>query len=301
MSFAPRPAFAWKLRTRSLALGERTLVMGILNVTPDSFSDGGHFYDETSAPERATVHALEMLRQGADILDIGGESTRPNATPISPDEEQQRVLPVIEAILREQPETVISIDTFHASTARAAVHAGVEIVNDVSGMMWDPAMATTCAELLCGVVLMHARDKPQQWGALPPLSPEEILPVVEMGLRESVAIATNAGLEREHIVLDPGVGFGKKGDENYTLLARLEELKKFNLPLLVGLSRKGFLGKTLSKTPLHNGTPPDAKLRLNASIAGNVAAVLAGTHIVRVHDVQATSEACAITDAILRC
>jgi len=299
MPFAPRQRFQWLLRTRSLALGERTLIMGILNVTPDSFSDGGRFYDAASAPERATAHALHMLEHGADILDIGGESTRPNATPITADEEQQRVLPAIEAILRERPDAVLSIDTFHSSTARAAINAGAEIVNDVSGLLWDRDMATTCAELLPGAVLMHARGTPQHWNELPPLTSEEILPLVEMGLRESVAIATNAGLARERIVLDPGVGFGKKGDENYTLLARLEDLKKFELPLLVGLSRKGFLGRTIAQLPIHKGTMPDAPLRRSASTAGNVAAVLAGAHIVRVHDAQDAAEACSIADAIL--
>ena len=304
MPFASRPRYDWRLRTRSLALGQRTLVMGILNVTPDSFSDGGHFYKAASAPERAVLHALKMLEEGADVIDIGGESTRPDATPLSPHEEQQRVLPVIEAILRERPQTILSIDTFHAATARVAVEAGAEIVNDVSGMMWDREMAAACAELECGVVLMHARGRPQEWKKLPPLSRDEVMPVIHMGLGESLAVATGNGIVRDRIVLDPGMGFGKRGDESYTILARLEELASFRLPLLVGLSRKGFLGRTLAQavnlTNTNEGTPPLGQARLNATVAGNVAAILAGAHIVRVHDVQAAAEAAAIADSILK-
>lgn len=303
MPFAPRSSFVWKLRSRSLELGARTLVMGILNVTPDSFSDGGHFYDAASAPERALDHAIHMLDHGADLLDTGGESTRPNATPVSTTEEQQRVLPVIEAVLRERPRTVISIDTFHAETARAAVAAGAEIVNDVSGLMWDDAMATVCAELRCGVVLMHARGTPQQWSTLPALDKAEIMPTITHGLEECLAKASAAGIAREAIVLDPGLGFGKRGDENYTVLARLDEMRHFDLPLLIGLSRKGFLAQTLATAPglgqIYKELPAPAD-RLHATVAADVAAILAGAHIVRVHDVQAAAEAAAIADSILR-
>jgi dihydropteroate synthase len=304
MPFASRPSFAWRLRTRLLPLGERTLIMGILNVTPDSFSDGGHFYDAASAPERARDHALAMLDEGAEIIDVGGESTRPNATPLSPDEEQQRVLPVIEAILRERPGAMLSIDTFHAETACAAVKAGVEIVNDVSGMLWDRAMPSKCAELECGIVLMHARGRPQEWSSQPPLSRDEVMPVIHLGLSQSLAVATGNGVVRDRIVLDPGIGFGKRGEENYTILARFDELKSYSLPLLAGLSRKGFLGRTLAEAVSlsrgNRGTPPPPEARLNATVAGNVAAILGGAHIVRVHDVQAAAQAAAIADAILK-
>ena len=303
MAFAPRPRYDWRLRTRSLALGQRTLVMGILNVTPDSFSDGGHFYNAASAPERAVAHALDMLDHGANLIDLGGESTRPNATPLSPEEEQERVLPAIAAILRERPQTVISIDTFHAATARLAVDAGAEIVNDVSGHLWDARMSATCAELGCGAILMHARGTPREWKTLPALVPDEIMPMIVGELSDRISSATAAGLSREQIVIDPGVGFGKRLDENYPILAHLAELHRLKLPILVGASRKGFLAHTLAQAPslatVHQGAMPPANARLSATTAANVAAILAGAHILRVHDVQAAAEAAAIADRIL--
>jgi dihydropteroate synthase len=303
MSFAVRPIYDWRLRTRGLTLGRRTLIMGILNVTPDSFSDGGHFYNASTAPERALEHALDLLNLGADLIDLGGESTRPNATPLSPDEEQARVLPVIAAILRERPQTILSIDTFHAATARRAVEAGAEIVNDVSGHLWDRAMSKTCAELGCGSVLMHARGKPTEWSTLPPLAKEEVMAMVYAGLGARISAATGAGVRREQIVLDPGLGFGKRMDENYPILAHLAELRRLNLPILIGASRKGFLAHTVAQAPslaaVHQGTPPPVNARLNATTAANVAAILAGAHILRVHDVQAAAEAAAIADRIL--
>jgi len=303
MPFAPRPAYDWHLRTRSLALGRRTLVMGILNATPDSFSDGGYFYDAAAAPQRAVDHAISMLEQGADIIDLGGESTRPHATPITADEEQARILPVLHALLRERPKTIVSIDTFHAATALAAIEAGAEIVNDVSGLLWDTEMAAACASLQCGAVLMHARGTPQEWSELPPLRHGDIMPMIVDGLEQSLASAVAAGISRERIVLDPGIGFGKRGDENYAILAQLGELHRLGLPLLVGASRKGFLAKTLAAAPnlavVHHGTAPPVDARLNATTAANVAAILAGAHIIRVHDVQAAAEAAAIADQIL--
>jgi dihydropteroate synthase len=303
MPFVSRAHHDWHLRTRTLALGRRTLIMGILNVTPDSFSDGGHFYSPDHAPERALTQALTMLEEGADILDIGGESTRPNATPLTVDEEQSRILPVIEAILKQKPEAILSIDTFHATTARRAIEAGAEIVNDVSGHLWDPAMSTTCAELHCGTILMHTRGRPQEWPQYPPLTPEEVLPLVLEGLAQRLEAATNAGIPRNKIVLDPGLGFGKKFDENYPLLAHFDQLRQFNLPLLAGVSRKSFLTRTLSQNPtliaLLNNTPPSSQDLINATTAANVAAILAGAHIIRTHDVRPALEAATIADQIL--
>jgi dihydropteroate synthase len=303
MSFAPRAHHDWHLRTRTLPLGRRTLIMGILNVTPDSFSDGGHFYSLDHAPDRALAQALAMLEEGADILDIGGESTRPNATPLTEDEEQSRILPVIEAILKQKPETILSIDTFHATTARRAIEAGAEIVNDVSGHLWDPTMSATCAELHCGTILMHTRGRPQEWPHNPPLTSEEVLPLVLEGLTQCVEAATNAGIPRNKIVLDPGLGFGKKFDENYPLLAHFDQLRQFNLPLLAGVSRKSFLTRTLSQNPtlvaLLNNTPPSSQDLINATTAANVAAILAGAHIIRTHDVRPAVEAATIADRIL--
>jgi dihydropteroate synthase len=277
--------------------------MGILNVTPDSFSDGGHFYSPEHAPERAFAQAMKMLDEGADILDIGGESTRPNATPLTAEEEQSRILPVIAAILQQRPETILSVDTFHAATARRAIEAGAEIVNDVSGHLWDPEMSLTCANLNCGVILMHTRGRPQDWPTLPPLAPNEVLPLVLTELAARLDAATTAGVPRDKIVLDPGFGFGKKLDENYPLLAHFDQLCRFNLPLLAGASRKGFLAHTLTQNPstsvLLNGGTPSMEDRLHATTAANVAAIFAGAHILRTHDVRPAVEAAAIADRIL--
>ncbi len=294
MPFAPRAHYDWHLRTRNLALGRRTLIMGILNVTPDSFSDGGHFYSPDHAPERALAQALTMLEEGADILDIGGESTRPNATPLTVEEEQSRILPVIESILKQKPEAILSIDTFHATTARRAIEAGAEVVNDVSGHLWDPAMSTTCAELGCGAILMHTRGRPQEWPHNLPLPPEEVLPLVLEGLAQRVVAAIAAGIPPNKIVLDPGLGFGKKFDENYPLLAHFDQLRQFNLPLLAGASRKSFLTRTLSQS-----APFATQDLINATTAANVAAILAGVHIIRTHDVRPAVEAATIADRIL--
>jgi dihydropteroate synthase len=277
--------------------------MGILNVTPDSFSDGGLFYTPGQAPARALDQAKMMLDEGADILDIGGESTRPNATPLTPEEEQSRILPVIASILQQRPETILSVDTFHASTARHAIEAGAEIVNDVSGHLWDPDMSTTCAQLACGAIVMHTRGRPQDWPTLPPLAANEVLPLVLAELTQRLEAATAAGIERNRIVLDPGFGFGKRLDENYPLLAHLDQLRLINLPILAGASRKGFLAQTLTQHPslsiLLNGGTPSMEDRLNATTTANVAAILAGAHIIRTHDVRPAVEAAAIADRIL--
>ena len=303
MPFVSRTHHDWQLRTRILPLGKQTVVMGILNVTPDSFSDGGLFYSPSHAPERALEQALKMLDEGATILDIGGESTRPNATPLTTDEEQSRILPAIETILKAEPETILSVDTFHSATARRAIEAGAQIVNDVSGHLWDEDMSTTCAQLRCGAILMHTRGRPQDWPTLPPLAPDEVVPFVVTELAKHIEAATTAGIPRDKIVIDPGFGFGKRLDENYPLLAHLPELHQLNLPILVGISRKGFLAHTLAQAPslsiLLDGATPSMEDRLHASTAANVAAILSGAHILRTHDVRPAVEAAAIADQIL--
>jgi dihydropteroate synthase len=303
MPFAPRTHHDWHLRTRTLPLGRRTLIMGVLNVTPDSFSDGGLYYSPEHAPERAVTQAFRMLDEGADILDLGGESTRPNATPLSPEEEQSRVLPVIEAVLKQRPQTILSIDTYHSSTARSAIEAGAEIVNDVSGHLWDPAMSAACAELQCGTVLMHTRGRPHEWSKLPPLAPDEVIPLLLTELKVRLTTVAAAGISREKIVIDPGLGFGKRLDENYPILCHLEDLREFKLPILIGASRKRFLANTLTHTAALStalqGEPPTMDDRLHATNAANVAAILGGAHILRVHDVRAGVEASAIADRIL--
>ena len=293
----------WQLRTRRLALGERTLVMGIVNCTPDSFSgDGLREGDPQGATERSVVQCLRMLEEGADVLDIGGESTRPGSgaaseRAIPAQQEQDRVLPVMEALLRERPEAVISVDTYQAATARAAGKAGAEIVNDVSGMLWDPSMAVACADLRCGVVLMHTRGRPDEWRTLPALRPGEVVPRVLQGLRERLGVAAEAGIAAERVVLDPGYGFGKAGEANYALLAGQRALLGLGRPLLAGVSRKSFLGRTLGALYGTADVPPAS--RESATVAASVAAVLGGASLLRVHAVRTVVEAAAVADAIL--
>lgn len=292
MAVAPRPHFGWALGTRSLMLGERTLLVGVVNVTPDSFSDGGKFLSATSAIN----HSLRLLEEGADILDIGGESTRPGTRPpVSMQEELDRVLPVMEGILQKLPETILSIDTYKAETAKAAVQSGAQIVNDVSGLLWDAAMAPTCAEMKCGVILMHTRGRSSEWRTQPRLAREEVVPLVLRELQQRADAALAAGIESAAIVLDPGFGFGKVLDENYPLLAHFDELHTLGYPLQAGVSRKAFLGRTLSQMYGHDVTVDQ---RGTASVVAVTAAILAGAHLVRVHDVKAAREAVAIADAI---
>jgi dihydropteroate synthase len=289
-----RPGFLWRLRTRALELGPRTLVMGILNVTPDSFSDGGKFL----ARDRAVAHALKMLDDGAGLLDIGGESTRPG-TPVVESgipaaEELRRIIPVIEDVLRERPEAILSVDTYKAEVARAAVNAGCEIVNDVSALRWDGHMAATIVELGCGVVLMHTRGRPQEWRDLPPSA--DIAAEVKADLRDYAKSALAQGIAKDQIMLDVGIGFGKKFEQNYPLLAGLGQLRDLGFPLLVGTSRKSFIGRTLAIDG--KDAPPDQ--RLHGSLAAMTASILNGAHIVRVHDVKPAVEAVKIADEILR-
>jgi dihydropteroate synthase len=298
MSFATRPQTLWQLPGRTLGLGQTTVVVGIVNVTPDSFSESG----ATATHEAAIAHALRLLDQGAAILDIGGESSRPGshaatAQALSAGEEQDRVLPVIEAILRDRPAALLSIDTYRASTARAAISAGCAIVNDVSGLLWDLEMAATCAELGCGVVLMHTRGRPDQWRTLPPLAPDQVLSLVARELQQRLDAALDAGIRPQAIVLDPGYGFGKAFGANYPLLARQHELLSLGRPILAGISRKSFLGRTLAS--LHGGHDAPLDQREPATLAATVAAVLAGASLVRVHQVRPAVEAVAIADAIL--
>ena len=268
------------------------MLMGVVNITPDSFSDGGKYFSRAQAAE----HALRLLDEGADILDLGGESTRPGTHPqVSAQEEIDRVLPVIEAVLQARPGTILSIDTYKAETARAAVTAGAEIVNDVSGFLWDEEMAATCAELGCGVILMHTRGRSRQWRTQPPLPHDQVVPLVLHELQQRTQAALATGVQPAAMVLDPGFGFGKWLDENYPLLAQFEALHILGYPLLAGPSRKVFLGKAL--TPIHgHDVPPDQ--RDNATLAAITAAILAGAHLVRVHNVQAARDAIAIADAI---
>ena len=307
-----RTIAGWRLRTRTLELGRRTLIMGVVNITSDSFSDGGRFLD----PEAAVAQALHLLDEGADILDLGAESTRPgsraggaagseSAPAVSAEEEQAHLLPVLEGILAARPQAIVSVDTYKAATARAALAACAEIINDVSGFEWDPEMAAVCAKSRCGVVLMHTRGRPEEWRNQQQLVPDELLAAVRSGLAASLAAAAQAGIAPQSIVLDPGYGFGKRFDENYALLARQAELLSLGRPLLAGLSRKSFLGRTLA--PLYAGGNPatesvpfaPVEAREAASLAALAAAILHGASVVRVHAVRSAVEAALIVDAVL--
>jgi dihydropteroate synthase len=286
-----RAVFQWSLGTRTLELGKRTLIMGVVNVTPDSFSDGGLYLD----PEKATAHAVRLLDEGADIIDVGGESTRPGAkVGVSAEEELQRVLPVITALKKQRPDAMISIDTYKASVARAVAAAGAEIVNDVSGLRWDAQMARTIAEIKCGAVLMHTRGRPEEWRTLPP--PGDIVLLVKRELREWAEAAVLAGVRRERIALDPGFGFGKNFEQNYPLLARFQDLQSLGFPLLAGTSRKSFLGRTLARDGKEDVPAAD---RLYGNLAAHTALILKGVHILRTHDVRAAVDAARVADAIL--
>jgi dihydropteroate synthase len=301
--------------------------MGVVNVTPDSFSDGGLYINA----EKAVAHAEQLLDDGATIIDVGGESTRPGApvasdiaardtkddpahsdaaaqTPpepasprVSEEEERRRVLPVIRDLKRRRPDAVISIDTYKASVARAAIDVGAEIVNDVSGFRWDPKMAKTVAELKVGAVLMHTRGRPEEWAALPPIGDPVLM--VKRDLRQWAETATLAGIKRHCLVLDPGFGFGKRFEENYPLLAHFAELQQMGFPLLAGVSRKSFIGRTLARDGNHNDNDKDKDAvvadRLYGTLAAETALILKGAHIIRTHDVRFAADAARVADAIV--
>jgi len=276
----------WKIARRALPYGVRTLVMGVLNVTPDSFSDGGEFFGD---PARAAARAEEMVAEGADIIDVGGESTRPGGAVIDAGEELRRVAPVVAALARRVA-VPVSIDTTKVEVARAALDAGAEIVNDISGLRFEPALADEAARAGAGLVLMHSRGTRETMHTLAPAA--DIMREVTEGLRRGVAEAERRGVGRACIALDPGVGFGKSHGQNVELVARLDALAAAfaGMPLLVGTSRKRFIGALLGGAP--------AGERLHGTMATVAAAVLKGAHVVRVHDVRAAVETARVADAI---
>jgi len=288
-----RAIFQWYVGTRVLELGRRTLIMGVVNVTPDSFSDGGQYIDAAKAVD----HAERLLDEGATIIDVGGESTRPGSEVVSEEEEQRRVLPVIRDLKRRRPDAVVSVDTYKASVARAAVEIGAEVVNDVSGFRWDPKMAKTVAELKVGAVLMHTRGRPEEWPALPPIGDATL--IVKRDLRQWAEAATLAGIKRHHLVLDPGFGFGKRFEENYPLLAHFGELQQMGFPLLAGVSRKSFIGRMLAVVGKNDGKDAGVAERLYGTLAAETALILKGVHILRTHDVRSTAEAARVADAVV--
>jgi dihydropteroate synthase len=285
-----RAIFQWNVGSRVLELGRRTLIMGVLNVTPDSFSDGGLYIDA----EKAVVHAEHLLDEGASIIDVGGESTRPGvAEAVSEEEERRRVLPVIRDLKRRRPKAVVSVDTYKAAVARAAVDLGAEVVNDVSGFRWDPKMAKTLAELKVGAVLMHSRGRPDEWAGLPPIGDPVLM--VKRDLRQWAEAATLAGIKRDRLVLDPGFGFGKRFEENYPLLAHFGELQQAGFPLLAGVSRKSFIGRLLAR----EGKDAEVGERLYGTLAAETGLILKGAHIIRTHDVRFAVEAARVADAMV--
>ncbi len=278
----PARANSWRLCTRTLEFGRLPLLMGIVNVTPDSFSDGGQFLDSKAA----ISHAQRLLAEGADILDIGGESTRPYATPVSADEELRRVLPVIEAVLRHDPAAVLSIDTSKAAVAKAAIAAGAQIINDITGLFGDPAMIEVAIAGGAGVCAMHMQGNPQTMQDNPFY--DDVVDEIYAFLCERRDALTTAGIDRERICLDPGIGFGKTHEHNTKLMAHCRRFHDLGCPLLIGHSRKAFIGaavgdKTADRTP--------------GTIGGALALARQGVQIIRVHDVAAVRQALILFEA----
>ena len=281
----------WQIKGRTLPIGERTLVMGILNVTPDSFSDGGQFF----SLDKALEHAHQIIAEGADIIDVGGESTRPGSEgPVSAEDEIKRVVPVIEALARYAT-IPISVDTTKSEVAQAALEAGASIVNDVSALRFDFYIADAVAKTGAGLVLMHSRGTPATMHRLPAVA--DIMLEVTSSLRASIKMAERRGVKHESIAVDPGMGFGKSQSQNLELIAKTDQLVAAfpDLPILVGTSRKSFIGKLLADQA---GEPAPADQRAAGTLASVAAAVIGGAHLVRVHQVKPTVECVKVIDAI---
>ncbi|MBW4664902.1 MAG: dihydropteroate synthase [Chroococcus sp. CMT-3BRIN-NPC107] len=276
---------AWEIRDRSFDWGKRTYLMGVVNVTPDSFSDGGEF----ATPKAALVQAQRLVEAGADIIDIGGQSTRPRAVQISVEEELERVLSVIE-VLRKEITIPISVDTTRAVVAKAAVAAGADVVNDISGGTFDPEMLTTVAEVDVTIVLMHLRGTPETMQQMTDY--ENLLGEIHQFLERQIESATFFGVNASKIIIDPGIGFAKNQQQNLEILRNLGFFKSLHCPILVGASRKSFIGRILDK--------PDPKERVWGTAAACCAAISTGADILRVHDVAQMRDVCRVADAIFR-
>jgi dihydropteroate synthase len=275
----------------TIGVGDRTLgpdpvLMGVLNVTPDSFSDGGDFF----GTEDAIARAATMLDEGARIIDVGGESTRPGSDPVSPEEETRRVIPVVEEILAERPDAIISIDTYHSETAEAALGAGARIVNDVSALRGDPRMGRLVAEARCPVILMHMLGEPKTMQRDPRY--DDVVMEVRDFLAERAEYAIAEGVDPKKIIVDPGIGFGKTLDHNLLLLHHLGAIVELGFPVLVGVSRKRFIGRITGVE--------EARERVFGTVAANVIACERGATLFRVHDVRANREALAVAEAVRR-
>ena len=276
-----RKLYYWKLANREVALGQRTLIAGILNLTPDSFHDGGRYQD----PDRAYARALELEEQGAGMIDIGAESTRPGSARIPAALELQRLVPVLKR-LRDKLGIPISVDTYKAEVAERALELGAEIINDPSGLTFEPALAKVVVQHNAGVILNHMRGRPEMWAKMPPLP--DVMGSVVKELEAATSRARHTGVDKTRIVVDPGLGFGKRKEQNSELLARLTELAMLDFPIMAGPSYKSFLVQ-----PTESGTQ-------FANAAALTAAILAGAHIVRVHDVAETHAIALIADEIAK-
>jgi dihydropteroate synthase len=279
----------WQIRGRSLKL-DRPLLMGIVNVTPDSFSDGGRFF---SSDADVFAHVVSLIEDGADIIDVGGESSRPGAVPVAAKDELRRVIPIIERVARDRPDAVISIDTVKSSVAQAALEAGAHIVNDVSGLRLDPGIASVCAKSGAGLVVTHSRGNTiSELGTYTHASYSAVVPEVLAELRKRVESARIGGVADACIAVDPGIGFAKKGAHSLAMLGALPQLAAWGFPILIGVSRKRFIGEL---TGVQNPVG-----RLGGTLGANVAALARGAHIFRVHDVRAAREALDVAWAILK-
>ena len=276
-----RRLFYWKLKAREIQLGERTVLLGVLNVTPDSFSDGGKYQD----PDRAFARALEMEEQGADIIDIGAESTRPGSARVSAEEEIRRLAGVLDR-LKGKLGVPISVDTYKADVAQFAIDNGAEIINDPSGLTFDPQLSKVVCQNGAGLILNHMRGRPETWEKLPPL--RDAIGTIARELEASVNRARHAGVERAQIAVDPGIGCGKRKDQNSEILAQLPQMARLELPILIGPSRKSFLARS---------SPRETEF---ATAAAVTAGVLNGAHMVRVHDVVDMRAVVNVSDEVLR-
>ena len=275
--------YIFQVNGKEFTLGPKTWIMGVLNVTPDSFSDGGQYLDKDKAVKRG----LRLIEEGSDIIDIGGESTRPGSEPIPAEEEIRRVIPVIKS-LREKTEALISVDTTKSEVARAALDAGADIINDISSLRFDPGMAPLAAEKGVPVILMHMKGMPKTMQVNPCY--EDVLQEVRSFLQERIHEAQAAGIKRERIVIDPGIGFGKRLEDNLALINKLHVLGELDRPILIGTSRKSFIGNILDLPPQE---------RLEGSIASSILSMAHGAHILRVHDVAAIKRAVLVAEAIM--
>ncbi len=275
-----------------LNLGDKTAIMGILNVTPDSFSDGGEFLDIN----RAVEQVAKMLEEGADIIDIGGESTRPGAEPVPEEEEIKRVIPVIKEIRKELGNNfLISIDTYKANVAKLAIEEGADIINDISGMSFDPKMADIVAQLDCPVIINHIRGNPQNMQKN--VYYDDVVQEIISFLENQISYGIRKGIRKDRFIIDPGIGFGKNLEHNIEIIKRLKEFKVLGFPILIGISRKSFIGAIL-KNLMGKEEPPPPKERLFGSLSASAIAVLNGAHIIRTHDVKETAEFLTILDTI---